>query len=124
MSDSYPLVSIITPSYNQARYLEQTIRSVLDQDYPNLEYLIVDGGSTDGSQEIIQRYAIGLPGGSLNPIRDKPMQSTRDLGKPKEMILAWLNSDDTYLPNAVVLRSQIPQFSSHAGYGLWGCPFD
>lgn len=104
-----PLVSIITPSFNQGQYLEETILSVLQQDYPNLEYLIVDGGSTDNSRAIIEKYAAVGPDPFLGRIRwwvSEPDHGQTDainkgFSHARGEILAWLNSDDTYLPGAV-----------------------
>jgi glycosyltransferase involved in cell wall biosynthesis len=103
----YPLVTIVTPSFNQAKYLERTIQSVLNQNYPSLEYILIDGGSTDGSLDIIQQYAhaSSLPH-QLNWWVSEPDQGQTDalnkgFARAKGQILAWLNSDDTYLPHAV-----------------------
>lgn len=95
-----PLVSIITPSYNQGRFIKQTIDSVLSQDYPAIEYIVVDGGSNDETLDILKSY-----GRDLKWISEKDSGQSDAIGKGFEMsngdILAWLNSDDTYLDGAV-----------------------
>lgn len=110
-----PIVSIITPSYNQGRFIRETIESVLTQDYDPIEYIIIDGGSTDQSLEIIQEY-----GSRLTYLSEKDHGQSNAINKGFKMakgsIVAWLNSDDVYEPGSV--SKAVEEFQKNDRLGL------
>ncbi len=102
-TESHPLprITIITPSFNQADYLEETIKSVLEQGYPNLQYGVIDGGSTDGSAEIIERYRDRLDFSVIERDDGQTEAINKGLTRADGEIVGWLCSDDTLLPGAL-----------------------
>lgn len=98
--DKFPLVTVITPAYNRANFLEETIQSVLNQDYPNIEYIVLDDGSTDGTPEVLKKFE-----GKINIVSHKNMGEVKTVNKGFSMadgeIIGVVNSDDPLLPGAV-----------------------
>lgn len=111
----WPTVSIITPSFNQAAFIEETIRSVLLQNYPALDYLVIDGGSSDGTLDILRRYERWLCWLS-EPDRGQTDAINKGLRLAKGNVLAYLNSDDSYLPGTI--RTIVDHFQTNPEVGL------
>jgi len=111
-----PLVSIITPSFNQAKYLEETIRSVLNQSYQNIEYIIIDGASTDGSVKIINKYEKQLAAWVSEKDQGQTDAINKGFALAKGEIIGWLNSDDTFLPDMV--KEAVQFLEDHPEIGL------
>lgn len=98
MVDQQPKISIVTPILNQARFIEESILSVLSQNYPNVEYVVMDGGSTDGSAEIIRKHADKLAYWSSAPDEGQYSAINEGFSRTDGEIMAWLNADDKYFP--------------------------
>jgi glycosyltransferase involved in cell wall biosynthesis len=96
-----PRISVVTPSYNQGQFIEETMQSVLDQGYPNLEYIVIDGGSTDNSVDVIRKYERHLAYWVSEKDSGAADAIAKGFSKATGEILAYLNSDDLYLPGSL-----------------------
>jgi glycosyltransferase involved in cell wall biosynthesis len=119
----WPRLSIVTPSYSQGRFIEETIRSILLQGYPNLEYIIIDGGSTDNTVEIIRKYEPWLAYWVSEPDRGQSDAINKGLARASGEIAAWLNCDDIYLPRASLTVAKCLAEHPHAALLYGGALF-
>ena len=118
-----PLVSIVTPSFNHVKYIEATMQSVFSQDYPNIEYIVVDGGSNDGTVDIIKKHENRLAWWVSEKDKGQTDAINKGFARATGSILAWLNSDDTYEPGAVTAAVKYLQEHPEIRDGLWRLQF-
>lgn len=102
-----PKISIVTPSYNQGQFLEKTILSITGNDYPNLEYVVIDGGSTDGSVDIVRKHSDRISSWVSEKDEGQYFAINKGFERTSGEVMAWLNSDDVYLPWAIRLAGEI-----------------
>ncbi len=117
------LISIVTPSYNQAKYIEKTIQSVLMQDYPRIEYIVVDGGSSDGTVDIIKKYEDRITRWVSEKDKGQTDAINKGFAHASGDILAWINSDDTYQPGAISAAVKYLQEHPTVGMVYGDCNF-
>ncbi len=115
-SQKWPKITVFTPNYNYGHYLEETIRSVLLQGYPNLEYIIIDGGSTDNSVEVIKKYEPWLTYWTSEADRGQTHAINKGLAKATGEVFNWINSDDVLMPGALfAIAEGIKDYDAFAG---------
>lgn len=117
----YPRITVVTPNYNQANFIEKTIQSVINQDYPNLEYIIIDGGSTDGSVEIIKKYEKSLAYWESEPDNGMYHAINKGFSKATGEIMCWINSDDVLWEKSLFNVAKIMSSNKHIHW-LQGFP--
>lgn len=118
-SETLPRITIVTPSFNQGHYLKQCIESVLSQDYPQTQHIVIDGGSTDDSREILLTYQNKLASWSSKPDKGQTFAINRGLRMSDGDLVTWLNSDDFYLPGALHSLAQAYLTSDEKTTGMY-----
>lgn len=117
VATTWPRISVITPSFNQAPFLERTLRSVLDQNYPNLEFIVIDGGSSDGSVEILKKYESRLAYWVSERDQGQSHALNKGFARATGEIVGWLNSDDLYSPDTLAYVGK--WFAEHPQHDLF-----
>lgn len=118
-----PLVSIVTPSFNHMKYIEATMQSVLTQDYLNIEYIVVDGGSSDGTVDVVKKYENKITWWVSEKDKGQTDAINKGFARATGDILAWINSDDTYEPGAISAAVNYLQEQPEVGMVYGDCNF-
>lgn len=118
---TWPRITIVTPSFGQGQYIEETIRSILLQGYPNLQYLVIDGGSTDGTRAVLEKYSPFIDHWVMENDRGQAHAITKGIARADGEIFGWLNSDDTYAPGTLKLAGELLREGGQARWMAGQC---